>query len=267
MTGPLVSSYWLQKNLNDPELVVLDASAEPNNSDFKNVQIKGARYFDLKNKFSDTTCELPNTLPGPEQFENSCRKLGINKTSKIVVYDNLGIYLSPRVWWMFTVMGHQNISVLNGGLPDWISQGYETVVPQKQDIKPGNFKSNFQPEMVKDYDFIKSNVSLQESVLIDARSSGRFEGTAPEPREGLPSGHIPGSLNLPYPNVLENGKFKAQEELLEILTKTDINQKPLIFSCGSGVTACIILLACELVLKNEKSVYDGSWTEWAQINR
>ena len=233
-------------------------------TDFENIGIRGARHFDLKNEFNDVSSKLPNTLPGPKQFENSCRKLGINNSSKIVVYDNLGIYLSPRVWWMFNALGHQNIAVLNGGLPEWISQGNETVQQVENNITRGDFEAKFHPEMVKDYDFVLSNVTLKESVLIDARSAGRFKGIAPEPREGLQSGNIPGSLNLPYTEVLENGKFKSREELSEIFNNLKIDEKALIFSCGSGVTACIILLASELVSKNDKSVYDGSWTEWAQ---
>lgn len=267
MTAPILSALWLYNNLEDPDLVILDASEKKDKGDLINIQIEGARHFDLKKEFSDTSSELPNTLPSPKQFENSCRKLGINNSSKIVVYDNLGIYISPRVWWMFKVMGHQNIAVLNGGLPEWIRQGYETVKHKENKIKPGDFKAKFKPEMVKDYDFVSSNVSLQQSVLIDARSPGRFEGIAPEPREGLPSGHIPGSLNLPYTDVLKNGKFKSREDLSEIFNNLKINEKPLVFSCGSGVTACIILMASELVLKNDKSVYDGSWTEWAQIKK
>lgn len=267
MTAPILSALWLYNNLEDPDLVILDASEKKDKGDLINIQIEGARHFDLKKEFSDTSSELPNTLPSPKQFENSCRKLGINNSSKIVVYDNLGIYISPRVWWMFKVMGHQNIAVLNGGLPEWIRQGYETVKHKENKIKPGDFKAKFNPEMVKDYDFVSSNVSLQQSVLIDARSPGRFEGIAPEPREGLPSGHIPGSLNLPYTDVLKNGKFKSREDLSEIFNNLKINEKPLVFSCGSGVTACIILMASELVLKNDKSVYDGSWTEWAQIKK
>ncbi|MGB5205912.1 MAG: sulfurtransferase [Eudoraea sp.] len=265
MTEPLVSSSLLNNNLEDPDLIVLDASPKTEKPDFENIGIKGARHFDLKYEFSDTASELPNTLPSPKQFENSCRKLGINNSSKIVVYDNLGIYISPRVWWMFKVMGHQNIAVLNGGLPEWISQGYETVQQKENNIKPGDFESKFQPEMVKDYDFVLSNVISQASVLIDARSPGRFNGIAPEPREGLPSGNIPASLNLPYTEVLEQGKYKSKKALKAIFNKLDINEKPLVFSCGSGVTACIILLASEFVLMNDKSVYDGSWTEWAQI--
>jgi len=267
MTEPIVSSFWLYNNLEDPDLIVLDVSPKTDKADYENFGIKRARKFDLQNEFSNTSSELPNTLPSPEQFENSCRKLGINNSSKIVVYDNLGIYFSPRVWWMFKAMGHQNIALLNGGLPDWISQGYETVQRKENNIIPGNFEAKFQFEMVKDYDFVSSNVTLKESVLIDARSAGRFKGIAPEPRAGLPSGHIPGSINLPYTEVLENGKFKSREDLSGIFNKLMINEKPLVFSCGSGVTACIILMASALVLKNDKSVYDGSWTEWAQIKK
>jgi thiosulfate/3-mercaptopyruvate sulfurtransferase len=267
MTEPIVSIPWLFNHLEDPDLIVLDASPKTEKPDFENIGIKGARKFDLQNEFRDTSSELPNTLPGPEQFQNSCRKLGINNSSKIVVYDNLGIYLSPRVWWMFKAMGHQNIAVLDGGLPEWISRGYETVQQEENNITRGNFEAKFHPEMVKDYDFVLSNVNLKESVLIDARSAGRFKGIAPEPREGLQSGNIPGSLNLPYTDVLKYGKFKSREDLSEIFNNLMINKKPLVFSCGSGITACIILLASELVLKNEKSIYDGSWTEWAQTKK
>jgi len=264
MIEPIVSATWLFNHLNDPDLIILDASQKTASGDFNNSRIKGARHFDLNNEFRDTSNELPNTFPSAEQFEKNCRKLGINRSSKIVVYDNLGIYLSPRVWWMFKTMGHQNVAVLNGGLPEWIRLGYTSVSEKGNNVLPGDFQSKFNPEMLKDYNFISSNISLQESVLIDARSAGRFEGIAPEPREGLPSGHIPGSINLPYTAVLKNGKFKPKEDLVELFNTLNIEEKSLVFSCGSGITACIILLASELVVDNKKSVYDGSWTEWAQ---
>ena len=123
MTEPIVSILWLYNHLEDSDLIVLDASPKTDKANYESLGIIGARQFDLQNEFSDTSSKLPNTLPSPEQFENSCRKLGINNSSKIVVYDNLGVYVSPRVWWMFKVMGHQNIAVLNGGLPEWVSQG------------------------------------------------------------------------------------------------------------------------------------------------
>ena len=135
----IVSAKWLNNNLSDPNLLILDASQTENKlgleTDFKNVQIKGTRIFDIKNDFSDKTSEFPNTLPTAEAFEIACRKLGINKESKIVVYDNLGIYLSPRVWWMFKTMGHSEISVLDGGLPNWVEEGFETVKTEKKEWK------------------------------------------------------------------------------------------------------------------------------------
>jgi thiosulfate/3-mercaptopyruvate sulfurtransferase len=268
MTAPLVTSAWLYDNLNDPDLVILDASPATNNASLQaeqgDAQIPSARFFDLKHAFSDGTNELPNTLPSAEQFEAACRELGINASSKIVVYDNLGVYASPRVWWMFKVMGHENVAVLNGGLPDWQAQGFETVSGKDPQLELGNFSAAFQSDMVVDHTTVKSNLKTKSALLIDARSTGRFDGTAPEPRPGLRSGHIPDSFNLPYTEVLADGKFKSQAELAALFSTLRNEERPLVFSCGSGVTACIDLLACELVLPNHKAVYDGSWTEWAQ---
>ncbi len=183
------------------------------------------------------------------------------------MYDNLGIYSSPRVWWMFKTMGHQNVYVLNGGLPDWIENKYPTEEKQPQQYELGSFKAQFNSEKVKNYNFIKNNLNNERQLVIDARSSGRFNGTAPEPREGLRSGSIPNSVNIPFGDVLENGKYKSKEELKTIFSKINPENKALIYSCGSGLTACIILLAGELLLPNKTSVYDGSWTEWAQIEK
>ena len=189
MTEPIVSSEWIIKNFDDLDLIILDASQKDNKeglkTDFENIQIIGARYFDIKNTFSDRNRKYPNMLSSPKQFEINCRKLGINKSSKIVVYDNLGIYSSPRVWWMFKTMGHDNIAVLNGGLPDWINQGDKTEQTKNSEFEPGNFESQFQVEKVKDFDFIKENLKTQNSLLIDARSANRFNGVSPEPRKEL----------------------------------------------------------------------------------
>lgn len=256
-----VSPDWLKAHLNDQNLIILDASQPSNFSE--SFSIPGARVFDLKNDFSDTCSEYPNTFPKVEQFEQECGKLGINKNSKIVVYDNRGIYFSPRVWWMFKVMGHQNIAVLDGGLPAWENQGFKTKVRDNTTYTTGNFSAILDANVVKDFEFIKTNIEKQDSLIVDARSSGRFNGTAPEPRKGLRSGSIPNSINIPYETLLENGKFKNEQELLEIFNSSQITNEPLVFSCGSGVTACIVLLAAELIkIENKKSVYDGSWTEW-----
>jgi thiosulfate/3-mercaptopyruvate sulfurtransferase len=267
MKEPIVNVAWLEANLKDSNLIILDASFKENQSniktDLENIQIKGARFFDIKNTFSDNNNTLPNTVPSPEQFEFEARKLGINKNSTIVVYDNLGIYSSPRAWWLFKVMGHQNVAVLDGGLPEWISQKYPVeAIPEIPNYTIGNFEAKFNSELVKSKEQILENTQTKDSVLIDARAENRFKGIGSEPRPGLRSGHIPSSINMPYTQLLRNGKFLPKEELVKIL-KTD--NRPLIFTCGSGVTACIDLIAYELISKNPKSVYDGSWTEWGQL--
>lgn len=271
MNGPLVSSDWLLNNLSDPNLVILDASQQDNKAglvtDSQNYQIVGARVIDIKNNFSDTKSPFPNTLLASKEFEIQCRRLGISKTSKLVVYDNLGIYTSPRVWWMFKAMGFNNIAVLNGGLPTWISKGNPIELSEKGLTYEGDFEAKCPTQYVRDYQNVKANIQSEEELLIDARSADRFNGIAPEPRKGLRSGHIPKSINLPYTVVLRNGAYKSAEELKEVLQPITESNRPLIFSCGSGVTACIVLLACELInLKNTKAVYDGSWTEWAQLD-
>lgn len=266
MKKPIVSAKWLFENLSDPDLILLNASPSSNVSGLKSeldeVQIAGSRTFDLKKNFSDKKSDLPNTLLSAKDFQKAVRQLGINQDSKIVVYDNLGIYTSPRVWWMFKTMGHQNIAVLNGGLPEWVKKGYATESIQQSIYKKGNFKATLNQDMVLNFEAMQSCSANREAVIFDARSAGRFNGTAPEPRAGLRSGSIPNSLSLPWKNVVKNGKFKSKKALREIFSKIKKEER-MVFSCGSGLTACIILLAAELVNDNPKSVYDGSWTEWA----
>lgn len=269
MKSPLVSSQWLHENLNNPDLIILDASESTNKAglvdEFHDRKIPGTRYFDIKNTFSDPNGTFPNTFPSTEQFQIGCRSLGINDSSVIVVYDNLGIYTSPRVWWMFKTMGHDNVHVLNGGLPNWIESGFETVQDYKSNIEPGDFTAKLQSDQVRTIDFIKANIEDQKHLVIDARSEGRFNGTAKEPREGLRSGHIPNSVNIPFGDLLENRKYKSAEELQAIFEHQGVNDQSLVFSCGSGITACIVLLAAEMIMDNATSVYDGSWTEWATL--
>jgi len=268
MKSPTVSVGWLNKNLSKPNLIILDASLANNisnlKSDYENIRIVGARFFDIKNKFSDKTSDMPNTLLQPQDFERECQALGINQDSKIVVYDNLGIYTAARVWWMFKAMGHHDIAVLNGGLPEWMNKEFSTEPIENQNFTKGNFKSNSNKNLKRDRQDILENINSKEALVLDARSEGRFHGTAPEPRARLSSGHIPNSMSLPYTKVLNDGKLKNEEELKAIFDDLNIADRPLIFSCGSGLTACITMLAAEMVNQNHKSVYDGSWTEWVQ---
>lgn len=261
----VVSVEWLQDHLHDKDLVLLDASPPADEGpDALTRTIPSARFFDLKNKFSDSSSALPNTFPSPEQFELECRKLGINSESRIVVFDNKGIYFSPRVWWMFKVMGHAQVSVLDGGLPEWTNKGFPTSGHRVEAIEPGNFKADFRKDAVKKFHDVERNVSNQTFTLIDARSEGRFNGIEEEPRPYLQSGHIPGSINIPFESVLSDGKFKPETELSGVFADRCHNGDQLVFTCGSGLTACIVLLACDMVFKESRFVYDGSWTEWAE---
>lgn len=267
MTNPLVSAAWLQEHLNDPNLIVLEARLEQNQSNsanqFSDLQIKGARLFDIKNNFSDTNNPLPNTFPSEEQFTAESQRLGINSNSTIVVYDTLGIYSSPRAWWMFKAMGHSTVFVLDGGLPKWVKDGFSTEKQNDTTYPKGDFVAKFQPELIKNKQQILENITSKKAVLMDARSADRFQASHEEPRAGLRSGHIPGSINIPFAELQQNGQFKSATELKEILK---LNDQPLYFTCGSGITACIVLLACELISDNPKAVYDGSWTEWGSTD-
>ena len=266
MKNTLVSIDWLKNNLQDPNLIILDASQQVNQAnvspEFAGIQIEGARFFDIKNDFSDSSNPLPNTFPDPKAFAIAAQNLGINTTSKIVVYDSLGIYSSPRAWWLFQIMGHENVWVLDGGLPAWVKADFPIEKISPNTFTPGNFESNFNPSMVKNTADVLANIKSKTAVLIDARSNDRFLGLTPEPRAGLRSGHIPGAINIPYTDLVQNGYFLSKEKLKAILPN---QETALIFSCGSGITACIDYLAYEIIgSKNERSIYDGSWTEWGQ---
>lgn len=265
---PVVTAEWLSQHLNDETLIILDSSpvstVDGSSSEFANQTIPGARSFDLKNNFSDPDSAFPNTLPSEEQFQEECQKLGINASSTIVVFDNLGVYTSPRVWWMFKVMGHKEVYVLDGGLPAWITAGFETEVPSSYSGDAGDFTAKLNPEYVISYEQIVANSTECTFEIVDARSSGRFNGTAPEPRTNLQSGSIPNSVNIPYQEVLEGGKFKSPEALKKIFAEQSSADKELVFSCGSGLTACIVLLASEIAGNPQYKVFDGSWTEWAE---
>lgn len=263
---PIVTVNWLVEHLHDPKLIILDASVPSKLAKTQPVstemRIPGARFFDFKHTFSDADSHLPNMMPSPKVFTQGVRRLGINKDSKIVVYDNLGIYNSPRAWWMFKTMGHDEVAVLDGGLPAWIDANHPVEPIEEETYDLGNFEAHFRPGFVRDAQYVLDHLNDPNVKVLDARSAGRFTGQTPEPREGMKGGHMPNALNLPYDKVLKDGHFRAKEELKAVFDELEIGEESLTFSCGSGITACVIMLASELVLDNPKAVYDGSWSEW-----
>lgn len=270
--NPNVSAEWLFENLDNPNLVILDASPRENKSnlvpEYTNIQIKGALKFDMEMVFLDKENPIPNMIPNERFFEDECRKLGINNDSLIVVYDNLGVYTSPRVWWMFKAMGHHEIAVLDGGLSAWKKEQFPTEPTGNNKTVLGNLKARYQSDLVINSAALLENIESKKMLVVDARSKERFSGLIPEPRENMSGGHIPNSINLPFETVLENGKMKSKKELKEIFKNLNVENKPLAFTCGSGITACIILLASELISeKNKNILYDGSWSEWGQSGK
>lgn len=269
--NPLVSVKWLSQNLDIPNLVILDASTKKNASNlepqYADIQIKGARIFDMETVFFDKESTLPNMMPSPEVFSKECQKIGINSDSIIVVYDNLGIYTSPRARWMFKAMGHQYVTVLDGGLTAWKEAGFLCEKKKSKVFEKGNFEASYNADLVVDSKYILKNLQNEDVLMLDARSEARFLGTNPEPRVGMASGHIPNSFSFPYTNVLENGKMKSKSDLQKLILNLKCKHKKMVFTCGSGVTACIILLAFELLNDNEKALYDGSWSEWGQVDK
>ncbi|CAM1367188.1 conserved hypothetical protein [Tenacibaculum litoreum] len=266
ISTPIVSVEWLHENLNADNLIVLDATIQKvgtqTNDKKEKQQIQNAVFFDLKNVFLDSEAEYPNTIPSEKYFETEVQKLGINNDSCIVVYDDLGVYSSPRVWWLFRTFGFENIAILNGGLPSWKGAGYMVESKNERTLPVGNFKATINRDKISITEEVLK-ASCDNKVILDARSKGRFYATEPEPRKDLRGGHIPGSKSLPYKELQVNGKMKSKEELQNIFSEINPKKEEMIFSCGSGITACILALGAEEAGNTNYSVYDGSWTEWA----
>lgn len=269
LTKPLVSVDWLNNNLNHKKIIILDCTIEKVTSKTdrltEKTQIKGAVFFDLKNVFLDKQAPFPNTVLAPEEFEEKAQELAINKDSILICYDDLGIYSSPRVWWMFQLMGFTNCAVLDGGLPAWNLKKYPTEKPKNKTTTKGNFKVDYQPQKLKFTKDVLIAIKNKDYLIADARSKGRFYGTEPEPRNDLKSGHIPNSISLPFTEIITNGKLKSELELKEIFKELN-TKKDIIFTCGSGITASILALGAEISGLKNTAVYDGSWTEWGSTN-
>lgn len=266
VNNPLVSVDWLFKNFEAENLIILDATiakvGKNSHEEIEKRVIKNARFFDIKNVFSDKDSKYPNTVLSAKKFEIKAQALGVNQDSCIVVYDDLGMYSSPRVWWMFRLMGFNNIAVLNGGLPAWEKESFSIEKTHVILEGKGDFKANIQPKKIKDTTQVLLAIKNEEFIIADARSEGRFFATETEPRKEIRGGHIPNSVSLPYINLLKEGKMKSIASLSQIFKEINPKEKELIFSCGSGITACVLALGAALINNKNYSVYDGSWTEW-----
>ena len=225
--------------------------------------IPGAIKFDLDGEGSDHASSLPHTLPDPASLSALFGKLGITTDKPVLIYDNSGMFCAPRVWWMLTAMGHKNAAVLNGGLPAWKAAGHD-VVSQPAKPVPQEFTGTAGDDWFCNTDKVLTAIEEPSVTIWDARSRPRFEGSAPEPRAGLRSGHMPGAVNVPFTELLDNGTtLKSPAALKNYFTEHGIDlTKPIICSCGSGVTACVIGLAALEAGAEQVTVYDGSWSEW-----
>jgi len=265
----LVETDWLEAHLNAPDVIIVDGNwylpNDPRDAYEEHMQarIPGAVFFDI-DKISDKSSSLPHMLPSPEQFSSQMRKMGIGDGMRVVVYDAQGMFSAARVWWTFRAMGKDDVAVLNGGLAKWTAEGrpQEDGPPNERGVR--HFTSRRNAELIRDRDEILKVMDDGSEQIVDARAADRFRGEAPEPRAGLRSGHIPGSLNLPYPELLNSdGTFKPAEELKKVFQTAGVDlAKPVTNTCGSGVTASIAALALAILGHRHVSVYDGSWSEW-----
>ena len=267
----LVSTDWLRKNFINKNIKILDCSwhmpttQRSGKLEFEHTHIPGSIFFDI-DEFSDKNSEFPHTILPGDIFSEMISNLGISNQDHIVVYDSLGIFSSPRVWWMFQYFGHKEVSILDGGLVKWLKEKKEIETGKGKKYPKTNFKVTENKSMLKIYDDIKNNIINNQFQVIDARSKGRFLGTEPEPRSNLKSGSIQNSINLPWNECIDpETKCFLDKSLLEKkfkALKIKLDQ-PVVFSCGSGVSACVIGKAFNIVNNNEPIIYDGSWSEWA----
>jgi thiosulfate/3-mercaptopyruvate sulfurtransferase len=265
----LVSTEWLARHLNAPDLRIVDASwhmpgsGRDARAEYAARHIPGAVFFDI-DEIADESSKLPHMLPRPEKFSARVRKLGLGDGNRIVVYDAHGMMSAARVWWTFRVMGHDDVAVLNGGFPAWERGGYPIEEGPPQALKERHFTARMRTDLVRDLSDMQRIIAAGKTPVFDARPAPRFRGEAPEPRPGLKSGHMPGARSVPSGSLVdENGMLRSREDLERIFSEAgaDVSQ-PAVCSCGSGITAAVIALALARLGRWDAAVYDGAWAEW-----
>ena len=263
----IVSPDWLQERLHAPGMAILDASwhmpaaGRDAHAEYDAAHIPGAVFFE-QDLVVEPGSSLPHTLPRPELFAQFAGAMGVAAEDTIVVYDGPGLFTAPRVWWMFRVMGAKNVFVLEGGFDRWRAEG-RPVTAEPTKIAPNLFKVSFDAARLASLEDMRGIVAAGGAQVVDVRAAGRFEGSEPEPRPGMRSGHMPGALNLPFSQLAENGSLLPPERLRAVLERAGVDlDKPVVSSCGSGVTAAVLNLALETLGHRDHRLYDGSWSEW-----
>jgi thiosulfate/3-mercaptopyruvate sulfurtransferase len=267
----LVSTEWLAQRLDAPDIRIVDGTWYMP-SDGKNARalyeaqhIPGAVFFDI-DEIADTASDLPHMLPSPEKFSARVRKLGLGDGNRIIVYDQHGLMSAPRVWWTFRIFGHKDVAVLDGGLPKWIAEG-RPVEDRPAQPRERHFTARLNNLMVRDKDQVQRNLATHREQVVDARAAGRFNATEPEPRPGLRRGHIPGSLNVPFTTLLDPATktFLPAPALAAKFRNAGVDlAKPVVTSCGSGITAAVLSFALHLIGHDDVALYDGSWADWGR---
>lgn len=269
MSTDIVSTTWLSDHLGSPDIAIVDASwhlptaNRDARREFLSAHIAGAQFFDI-DELSDATSPLPHMLPSPEKFSSRMRKMGIGDGKRIVAYDTTGLFSTARAWWMFKVFGHDDVAVLDGGLKKWIAEGRAVEDGPAPKPQERHFTARFRGSMVRDMREVTAALRTGSAQIADARSGTRFRGEEVEPRPGVRAGHMPGARNVHYASLLNaDGTLKPPEGIRQAFEAAGIDlSKPVITSCGSGVTAAILTLGLTLLGVRDQALYDGSWTEW-----
>lgn len=264
----LVSTEWLEERLNAPDIRILDATTylptdgRNGREIYDREHIPGARFFDI-DEVADDHSPLPHMLPPVEKFVSKVRRMGIGDGHRVIVYDQQGIYSAARVWWMFRLFGHQDVAVLDGGLPKWKSEG-RPVTDETVDPRERHFTARRNAAMVRDVTQMARALKLGDEQIVDARAAERFRGEVPEPRKGLRAGHIPGSRSVPFKTLLNDDQtMKTPEEIRAAFEEAGVDlTRPVVTTCGSGITAAVLTLGLARIGHSRNALYDGSWVEW-----